>query len=199
MAQIRKHARIALGIVAAGTAGTAALLGPASAAQAKSGVNWDAVAQCESGGNWSINTGNGYYGGLQFTRGTWKAYGGTKYASTASRASRGEQIAVAERVLHGQGIGAWPVCGKKAGSTKHYKATHSASHRKVTSHRTATSHRSRPVVSTGREYVVKPGDTLSEIAAKHAVSGGWRVLYQVNKSEIGSDPNLILPGQRLAL
>jgi LysM repeat protein len=199
MAQIRKHARIALGIVAAGTAGTAALLGPASAAQAKSGVNWDAVAQCESGGNWSINTGNGYYGGLQFTRGTWKAYGGSKYASTANRASRAEQIAVAERVLHGQGIGAWPVCGARSGSTKHYKATHSASSRKVTSHRKATAHTSRPVVSTGRGYVVKAGDTLAEIAAKHAVKGGWHALYQLNKSVIGSDPNLILPGQRLAL
>jgi resuscitation-promoting factor RpfA len=199
MAQIRKHARIALGIVAAGTAGTAALLGPASAAQAKSGVNWDAVAQCESGGNWSINTGNGYYGGLQFTRGTWKAYGGTKYASTANRAGRAEQIAVAERVLHGQGIGAWPVCGKKAGSTKHYKATHSASHRKVTSHRKATSHQARPVVSSGRDYVVKSGDTLAKIAARHAVKGGWHALYQLNKSVIGGDPNLILPGQRLAL
>jgi LysM repeat protein len=197
MAQIRKHARIALGIVAAGTAGTAALLGPASAAQAKSGVNWDAVAQCESGGNWSINTGNGYYGGLQFTRGTWKAYGGTKYASTANRASRAEQIAVAERVLHGQGIGAWPVCGARSGSTKRYQATHSAS--KVTSHRKATAHTSRPVVPTGRGYVVKAGDTLAEIAAKHAVKGGWHALYQLNKSVIGSDPNLILPGQRLAL
>jgi hypothetical protein len=207
MAQIRKHARIALGIVAAGTAGTAALLGPASAAQAGSSVNWDAVAQCESGGNWSINTGNGYYGGLQFTRGTWKAYGGTKYASTANRASRGQQIAVAERVLRGQGVGAWPVCGKKAGSSKQYKATHSASHsaghsagqRKVTSHKKATWHRSRPVISTGRDYVVKPGDTLSEIAAKHAVKGGWQALYRLNTSVIGSDPNLILPGQRLAL
>jgi LysM repeat protein len=200
MAQIRKHARIALGIVAAGTAGTAALLGPASAAQAKSSVNWDAVAQCESGGNWSINTGNGYYGGLQFTRGTWKAYGGNKYAGTANQASRSEQIAVAERVLKGQGIGAWPVCGKKAGSTKHYKATHSASQRKVTSHKKATSDKkAAPVVSTGRDYVVKPGDTLAEIAAKHAVMGGWHALYQLNRNEIGGDPNLILPGQRLAL
>ena len=200
MAKIRKHARIVLGIVAAGTAGTAALLGPASAAQAKSSVNWDAVAQCESGGNWSINTGNGYYGGLQFTRGTWKAYGGTKYAGTANQASRSEQIAVAERVLKGQGIGAWPVCGKKAGSTKHYKATHSASQRKVTSHKKATADKkAAPVVSTGRDYVVKPGDTLAEIAAKHAVKGGWHALYQLNRNEIGGDPNLILPGQRLAL
>jgi resuscitation-promoting factor RpfE len=71
-------------------------------------VNWDAVAACESGGNWAINTGNGYYGGLQFTMGTWSANGGS--GSPAS-ASREEQIRVAENVLNSQGIGAWPVCG----------------------------------------------------------------------------------------
>src|SRR5829696_1566651 len=121
MSQIRKHARIALGIVAAGTVGTAALLGPAGAAQASSSVNWDAIAQCESGGNWSINTGNGYYGGLQFSRSTWTANGGGKYAPTANLASRSEQIAVAERTLASQGIGAWPTCGKRAGSTATYQ------------------------------------------------------------------------------
>src|SRR3954465_7678972 len=152
MAQIRKHARIALGLTAAGVAGTAALLGPASAAQASS-VNWDAVAQCESGGNWSINTGNGFYGGLQFTRGTWKSYGGGKYASTANKASRSEQIAIAEKVLRGQGIGAWPVCGKKGGSTKHYSGrntggSHSEPHspkspQKSSSHK--SSHTSKSV------------------------------------------------------
>ncbi|ORA77374.1 resuscitation-promoting factor rpfE [Mycobacterium malmoense] len=73
-------------------------------------VNWDAIAQCESGGNWGINTGNGYSGGLQFTSGTWHANGGS--GSPAS-ASREEQIRVAENVLHTQGIGAWPVCGRR--------------------------------------------------------------------------------------
>jgi LysM repeat protein len=75
------------------------------------GVNWSAIAACESGGNWSTNTGNGFYGGLQFSQGTWDAYGGGQYASTAAGASESQQIAVAERVLAGQGIGAWPVCG----------------------------------------------------------------------------------------
>jgi resuscitation-promoting factor RpfE len=73
-------------------------------------VNWDAVASCESGGNWSTNTGNGYYGGLQFTMGTWHANGG---AGSPHNASREEQIRVAENVLHTQGIGAWPVCGRR--------------------------------------------------------------------------------------
>lgn len=78
-------------------------------AQADS-VNWDAVAACESGGNWHIATGNGYYGGLQFTLGTWRSNGG---AGMPNHASREEQIRVAENVLRNQGIGAWPVCGRR--------------------------------------------------------------------------------------
>ncbi|HEY7429325.1 MAG TPA: transglycosylase family protein [Streptosporangiaceae bacterium] len=76
-----------------------------------SGVNWSAIAACESGGDWSINTGNGYYGGLQFTQGTWLAYGGGSYAPTANLASPSQQIAVAERVAADVGLSAWPVCG----------------------------------------------------------------------------------------
>jgi len=216
--QVRKHARLALGLTAAGVAGTAALLGPASAAQASS-VNWDAIAQCESGGNWSISTGNGFYGGLQFTKGTWRAYGGTKYASTANKASRSEQIAIAEKVLRGQGIGAWPVCGKKGGSSKHYSGTNtsgSKSH-KSSSHKSST-HKSKSVThkstkksattpkvtrattakATGKTYVVRSGDTLSAIATKNHISGGWHTLYQLNSKTI-SNPNLIFPGQRITL
>ena len=73
-------------------------------------VNWDAIAQCESGGNWGISTGNGFSGGLQFTPSTWRANGGSGSPNGASRA---EQIRVAENVLHSQGIGAWPVCGRR--------------------------------------------------------------------------------------
>ena len=75
------------------------------------GANWSAIAACESGGNWSTNTGNGFYGGLQFTEGTWLANGGGQYASSANLASPSQQIAVAQNVLASQGIGAWPVCG----------------------------------------------------------------------------------------
>ena len=75
------------------------------------GVNWSAIAACESGGNWSADTGNGFYGGLQFTEQTWLGYGGGQYAPSANLATEAQQIAVAERVLAGQGIGAWPVCG----------------------------------------------------------------------------------------
>jgi LysM repeat protein len=85
---------------------------PVSTAPASSGgVNWSAIASCESGGNWSINTGNGFYGGLQFTEGTWLANGGGQYAPSANLASPSQQIAVAQNVLASQGIGAWPVCG----------------------------------------------------------------------------------------
>ena len=73
-------------------------------------VNWDAIAACESGGNWAINTGNGYYGGLQFSMGTWRSNGGSGSPHNASRA---EQIRVAENVLRSQGIGAWPTCGRR--------------------------------------------------------------------------------------
>jgi len=83
-----------------------------TAAPASSGgANWSAIAACESGGNWSANTGNGFYGGLQFTEQTWLGYGGGQYASSANQATAAQQIAVAQRVLAGQGIGAWPVCG----------------------------------------------------------------------------------------
>ena len=82
---------------------------PASAG----GVNWPAIAACESGGNWAASTGNGFYGGLQFTEQTWLGYGGGQYAASANLATPAQQIAVAQRVLAGQGIGAWPVCGAR--------------------------------------------------------------------------------------
>ncbi|MGN6606034.1 MAG: transglycosylase family protein [Jatrophihabitans sp.] len=75
------------------------------------GLNWDAVAACESGGNWSINTGNGFYGGLQFDYGTWLAYGGGAYAPRADLATREQQIAVATRLYNARGSSPWPVCG----------------------------------------------------------------------------------------
>src|SRR6476661_1430930 len=106
----REHSRLrvlalrgaTVGVVAGATA--LALAGPAAAAP---NSTWDAVAQCESSGNWAINTGNGYYGGLQFSQSTWNAYGGQQYASRADQATREQQIAVAEKTLAGQGWGAW--------------------------------------------------------------------------------------------
>ncbi|WCN84188.1 LysM peptidoglycan-binding domain-containing protein [Micromonospora sp. LH3U1] len=203
--------RIAVGTLAVGAVtGAVALFGPAAPAQA--GVNWDAVARCESGGNWKINTGNGYYGGLQFSQGTWAGYGGKKYAARADLASRGEQIAIAEKVLDGQGIGAWPTCGKKGGSsggsatkssTKSSKSTAKATTPKERSSRgeqPATRNHERTAPAAGGEtYVVKPGDTLSEIADSHRQVGGWQALYERNRQLIGTNPGLIFPGQRLSL
>ena len=100
-------------VVAAPVAG----LVTATTASAASVSTWDAVAQCESSGNWAANTGNGFYGGLQFTPSTWAAFGGTQYASSANLATQGQQIAIAENVLASQGPGAWPVCGPQAGLT----------------------------------------------------------------------------------
>ena len=87
----------------------------ATSASAAPTSAWDAVAQCESGGNWAVNTGNGFSGGLQFTPSTWAAFGGTAYAANAYQASQGQQIAVAEQILAAQGPGAWPVCSVQAG------------------------------------------------------------------------------------
>jgi hypothetical protein len=104
-----KNIRKTFGLAAfAGALAVAPMALGAGTANADSGVNWDAVAACESGGNWAINTGNGYYGGLQFTMGTWQSNGGS---GSPHNAPREEQIRVAENVLNSQGIGAWPVCG----------------------------------------------------------------------------------------
>ncbi|WP_395294605.1 transglycosylase family protein [Kitasatospora hibisci] len=114
----RTQAEKAIAVAGVAGVGLAMPLLTATGASAAPVSTWDAVAQCESGGNWSINTGNGFYGGLQFTSSTWKAYGGTAYAPQANQASKGQQIAVAEKVLASQGPGAWPVCSKRAGLSK---------------------------------------------------------------------------------
>jgi len=113
-------ARAALAAAAARPAPPGATAAPAAPARASSpapassgGVNWPAIAACESGGNWGADTGNGFYGGLQFTEQTWLANGGGRYASSANLATAAQQIAVAQNVLASQGIGAWPVCGAR--------------------------------------------------------------------------------------
>jgi len=105
------------GVAIAGSATFVTGVGLSIPAQAAGSV-WDAVAACESGGNWAINTGNGYYGGLQFSSGTWKSSGGTRFAPRADLASRAEQIVTAQRVLASQGPGAWPTCSQRTGLTR---------------------------------------------------------------------------------
>jgi resuscitation-promoting factor RpfA len=197
--------------------------GTASAATAS---EWDTVAQCESGGNWAINTGNGYYGGLQFSASTWAAYGGTQYAPTADKAGKAQQIAIAEKVLASQGKGAWPVCGTGLSSASYNGGTAASSgssassgstaQRSTTQKQTASRSAERPAAKksdtsktvttpTGKkvkkgdgEYKVVKGDSLSSIAGKHDVKGGWQKLFKLNK-DIVVQADLIYPGQRLHL
>ncbi|MFF3559933.1 transglycosylase family protein [Streptomyces sp. NPDC002574] len=195
--------QMSVAVTAASGAGLALPLIAATGAGAATAGTWDKVAQCESSGNWSINTGNGYYGGLQFTPSTWKAYGGTKFASRADLATKGQQIHVAERVLDGQGPGAWPVCSQRAGLTrggpeprteipaqKKTRTERPAAHERVTEHQPD---------SHDAWYRVVSGDTLSGIAEEQEVRGGWSRLYEANRPVVGADPDLIFPGQELAL
>ncbi|MET9656293.1 transglycosylase family protein [Streptomyces sp. NPDC006510] len=298
-------------VVAAGVTGSAIaipLLG-ASGAHAADATTWDRVAECESGGMWSADLGNGYYGGLQFSQETWKAYGGEAYAERADLASRAQQIAVAQKVLDDRGPQAWPSCavisglaadgtlpGVDPGSVPADDPTGSAkpaddasadpSDDTTPSERASdgtdavdgtdgsdeagkpsggTSPSPKPSASTtpspdapsdaprdpsgspdsstgvggkhrgapasegsrgtdggGREsgrhasrggndardtaepaadgaYTVRPGDNLWSIADAQKVPGGWPALYEANKGAVGSDPDLILPGQSLDL
>ncbi|MFE7154225.1 transglycosylase family protein [Streptomyces sp. NPDC057636] len=304
-------------IVAAGVAGSAIaipLLG-ATSASAASTATWDKLAECESGGSWSADPGNGYYGGLQFSQETWENYGGLDFAPRADQASRSQQIAVAEKVLADEGPRAWPVCSVTSGLTtddaaaevdpgaalptpsasagdsgsddeaKGDTAKDDASDEPADSASSGTKddsreknhdesgdtagntaddsksgksgqdgstspsgtpsseasdgsdsaaapasgrHRgdaaegdaagsSRADDSSGRHasrggesgrkgananegaYTVRAGDNLWDIADTHDVDGGWAALYAGNKKTVGTDPDLILPGQSLDL
>lgn len=176
---------------AAGTAFALPLVGFTTAANAATEEQWDNVAHCESGGNWHINTGNGYYGGLQFAQHTWDSFGGTTYAARADLATKDEQIAIAEHVLRRQGWGAWPVCSQRRGPAV------GAEPRLVRSYR-HHAHAAATKVGKGI-HVVRRGETLSEIARKNHVRGGWRALYRANRSLIGKNPDLIHIGMHLHL
>lgn len=201
----------------ASVAAAAALAGGVSVTAAQSAsaddVNWDAIANCESGGNWGINTGNGYYGGLQFSQSTWNAYGGS---GSASSASRDEQIAVAERVLDSQGIGAWPVCGQYGSSGQSYSGTNtegSSGYSQDTSSSYSedysqgadysqsadysSDYSGGADYSASREatgtYEIQAGDTLSSIAEAHATT--WQDLAALNSGIV--DANLIYAGETI--
>ncbi|UQA95021.1 LysM peptidoglycan-binding domain-containing protein [Streptomyces halobius] len=198
----------------AGVAGAAVAvpLMAASSASAASVSTWEKVAQCESSGNWSINTGNGYYGGLQFSNSSWAAAGGTKYAPRADLATKEQQIAVAEKLLAMQGPGAWG-CAAAGGLTAggpaaNVDASGSAQTKSAPKAETAKpapkqekaqpAPKVAPQKSNGSgDYTVKPGDTLAKIAKAHGTD--WKTVYAENKSVIGGNPNLIFPGQQLSI
>lgn len=288
-------------VVAAGVTGSAIaipLLG-ATGASAADASTWDRVAECESGGMWSADLGNGYYGGLQISQETWDDFGGTAYAPTADQASRSQQIAVAEKILAAQGPSAWPTCalvtgltadagttadtepsgdatqepeaapepsetavlpaapestppsgqfgrdsaseaepsttpsaeaGKSAGKHRGQADTESGTDSsdeagKTGEARESGRHASRgdgsgrdgetateeaeEAEETGEEageeaaadgsYTVRSGDNLWAIADEQKVAGGWAALYEANREVVGSDADLILPGQSLDL
>src|SRR5207248_8339007 len=180
-------------LAARSTAGATALALPivgftalaTGTAEAATESQWDNVAQCESGGNWHINTGNGYYGGLQFAQGTWVSFGGQHYASRADLATKSAQIVVAEKVLAREGWGAWPVCSQRRGpAVRNDTTVANRSH-----HRRPLTHGQSRGVAKGM-YVVRAGDSLSAIAARNQVRGGWRALYRANRTLIGKNPDL---------
>ncbi|MER5352019.1 transglycosylase family protein [Kitasatospora sp. NPDC002551] len=247
-ASATKRNRVRMAVVAGAAVAALPVAGlvTATSASAASVSTWDAVAQCESGGNWAINTGNGFYGGLQFTSSTWAAFGGTAYAPQANLATKAQQIAVAEKVLASQGPGAWPVCSVRAGLTKGGapaavdtsapaakpaapaakpaapaatatpkpaapKAAEApkAAPKAAEAPKAAAAPKADTTAKSGKgwtsndakkangTYTVKAGDTLSTIAAAQGVD--WHDLYSKNAKVIGGNPNLILPGQTLAV
>ncbi|MEU9503384.1 transglycosylase family protein [Streptomyces sp. NPDC048196] len=131
---------------------------------------WSCLAECESSGDWHINTGNTFYGGLQFWQPTWEAFGGLAFARRADLATRKEQIQVAKKVQAAQGWGAWPVCARRYG-----------------------------LISEDRTYVVRRGDTLGTIARSLRVKGGWRALYKANRKVLGADPHRLKAGLTLRI
>ena len=207
------------GVALSASAANAAV--PSASAPAST---WDSLAQCESGGNWGINTGNGYAGGLQFSPGTWAAYGGT---GSAANASREQQIAVAEKVQAGQGWGAWPACAAKLGLTGGAiapqstpkslapasvpapakvpaktvvpKAAPKTAAKAVAPKAAAKAPRHVAAVAlSGQSYTIQSGDSLSKVAEKLNIAGGWQLLADANAATI-SNPDLLFPGQVLQL
>ena len=187
------------------------------AANAVDGATWDALAQCESGGNWSINTGNGFYGGLQFTQQSWNGVGMSGSPATATRA---QQIEAGERLLAIQGWGAWPACSAKLGlygktgaaPTYTEPTTTVAAQSQTQQTYTAPAAQAAPAAveapaaaapvaapqAAAGTYTVVPGDSLSLIAAKLGVAGGYQAIAAAN-TDIIYNVDLIFPGQVLTI
>ncbi|MET9515171.1 transglycosylase family protein [Streptomyces sp. NPDC002994] len=189
-------------------------------------TDWESIAACESSGRWNINTGNGYYGGLQFDRSTWRAYGGHHYAPRADLASRSEQITVAARVAQDRGLSAWPNCGRRSSHTATGSGNAAAGAPAATAQpqrqvqpqaqpqaqpQTQPQRQAQPQAAvpapprisheaiTAQTYVVQPGDCLSVIADRADVRGGTQALYELNRHKLDEGPDRIYPGQRLRL
>lgn len=198
----RNAAALAFG----GAAAVATLAAPATSANAAPLEAWDALAQCEAGGNWSINTGNGYHGGLQFSQSSWNAAGGSGSPAAASKA---EQIRVAENLLQMQGWGAWPSCNAQLGlsayGTSSAPANLAPQSNEVAEIAAPTVVEAAPVAEApavaeapvANTYTVVAGDTLSEIAYAHGFSS-WDALLAAN-SELITNAHVIEIGWELTI
>lgn len=173
-----------------------ALAGTANAAPLS---DWEALAECESGGDWSINTGNGYSGGLQFSPSTWSAFGGS---GSAHNASKSEQIAVAERTLAAQGWNAWPACSDKLGlngdaepQAERVRASAPVAEEEQAPAEAPAAEAPTTDASVGEgHYTVRSGDTLSEIAAANGTT--WQQLFEGNQ-DVLNNPNVLRIGQTI--
>jgi hypothetical protein len=178
------------------------------------------VAACESSGNWHVNSGNGYFGGLQFDQSTWRSNGGLAYAPRPDLASREEQMAVAQHLADRRGLSPWPVCGARAAGGHGHQAERD--HRAGRNHETGRNQATRDQATRDQatrdherdtvpsppaglaadddgQWTVREGDTLDQLATELRVPGGWPALYALNRSVVGEDPDLIEPGLVLRL
>ena len=173
-----KRNRVRMAVVAGAAVAALPVAGlvTATSASAAPVSTWDAVAQCESGGNWAINTGNGFFGGLQFTSSTWAAYGGTAYAAQANQATKAQQISVAEKVLASQGPGAWPVCSVQAGLTQGGAAAAvdtSTAAKPAAKPAPTQAPAAKPAVPSAPAQAQASGDSASASAAAKSATSGW--------------------------
>lgn len=170
----------------------------ATTAPASAASTWDKLAQCESGGNWSINTGNGYSGGLQFSPSTWRAYGGQGSAHNASKA---EQIRVATKVQQSQGWGAWPACTAKLGISGSPKGTSTTSTAKKSTSYAKKSYSTQTTKKAAKSYSndyvrtatrsAAPAKSVKSVApaasGKHVAKAPAKISYNVNVTDSGKN------------
>ncbi|WP_275522293.1 transglycosylase family protein [Streptomyces oceani] len=190
---------------------------------AEQGWPWSCIAECESSGQWDVNTGNGYYGGLQFSQSTWEGFGGLRYAARADLASKEQQIEIAQRVVGTQGWGAWPVCSARYGLHGHESVSPSspqpeepepAQPEQSTQSESpeapeAPAQPGPPEASETPEssatsqsadtHVVRAGESLYSIAQEHGVPGGWPELYEANQEAVGDQPDILQIGTELSI
>ncbi|MFG2716136.1 peptidoglycan DD-metalloendopeptidase family protein [Streptomyces goshikiensis] len=190
----RSRRRLLAAVLTASAAVPLSMATSATAATAASVETWDNVAACESNGNWTADTGNGFSGGLQFTQDTWAGFGGHQYAPNAHQASKDQQITIAEKVLAKQGPGAWPRCSIEGGLTAGGPAP------QLGTGTGADEAQDAPQAENGQTrgvFITEQGDTTTSLARKFGTN--CKELYGENKNRVPSDPDQpIQPGTKVA-